>query len=93
VKYVLLCDDGRAAWEKAGETELREATKENVRVCHQISAKGQHLTRCAAAPGALPTSTSVCVRNGRRLVTDGPFAESKEQLGGFYLIDVSNLDD
>jgi hypothetical protein len=56
VKYVLLCDDGRAAWEKAGETELREATKENVRVCHQISAKrtaSDPLRRCTRCPAHL----------------------------------------
>ena len=42
-----------------------------------------------------PTSsaTTVRVKNGKRVVTDGPFAETKEQLGGFYLIDVENLDE
>ena len=39
------------------------------------------------------TSTSVRVRGGKKLVTDGPFAETKEQLGGFYLIDVRDLDE
>ena len=38
-------------------------------------------------------ATSVRVKDGERLVTDGPFAETKEQLGGFYLIEVDNLDD
>ena len=41
----------------------------------------------------IATATTVRVRDGKRLVTDGPFAETKEQLGGFYLIDVPNLDD
>jgi hypothetical protein len=42
-----------------------------------------------------PTSaaTTVRLKNGKRVVTDGPFAETKEQLGGFYLIDVPNLDE
>jgi hypothetical protein len=39
------------------------------------------------------TATTVSVRDGRRIVTDGPFAETKEQLGGYYLIDVPGLDD
>jgi hypothetical protein len=39
------------------------------------------------------TATTVRVRDGEALVTDGPFAETKEQLGGYYLIDVDNLDD
>jgi hypothetical protein len=39
------------------------------------------------------TATTVSVRGGQRVVTDGPFAETKEQLGGFYLVDVPSLDD
>jgi hypothetical protein len=39
------------------------------------------------------TATSVRVRDGRRLLTDGPFAETREQLGGFYIVDVDSLDD
>ena len=42
---------------------------------------------------ATSTATSVRVRNGKRLVTDGPFAETREQLGGYYLVDASNLDE
>jgi len=41
----------------------------------------------------IETATSVRVRNGRILVTDGPFAETKEQLAGFYLVDAENLDE
>ena len=40
-----------------------------------------------------PTATTVSVRDGRRIVTDGPFAETKEHLGGYYLIDAPSLDD
>lgn len=40
-----------------------------------------------------PTATTVRVRDGRTLVTDGPFAETKEALGGFYLLDVKDLDE
>ena len=39
------------------------------------------------------TATSVQIREGKRLVTDGPFAETREQLGGFYIVDVKNLDE
>ena len=39
------------------------------------------------------TASTVRVRNGKTLTTDGPFAETKEQLGGYYLIDVPNLDE
>ncbi len=91
MKYMLLCYDDERTWEKAGETALREAMVEAVELCHEINAKGQYLTAAPLHPVA--TATSVRVRNGERLVTDGPFAETKEQLGGFYLIDVPNLDE
>ncbi len=39
------------------------------------------------------TATSVRVRNGKTVTTDGPFAETKEQLGGFYIVDAENLDE
>jgi hypothetical protein len=42
---------------------------------------------------SVSTATSVRVRNGKRIVTDGPFAETREQLGGYYLIEAENLDD
>ena len=41
----------------------------------------------------MSTATTVRVRDGKRLTTDGPFAETKEQLGGFYLVEANNLDD
>ena len=57
----------------------------------EIRSSGQYL----AANPLHPTSmaTSVRVRNGKRLVTDGPFAETREQLGGYFLIEANNLDD
>ena len=51
---------------------------------------GAHLGGEALQP--VSDATTVAVRDGRRLVTDGPFAETKEQLGGYYLIDVADLD-
>jgi hypothetical protein len=51
----------------------------------------ESLGRLAAAPVA--TATSVRIREGKRLVTDGPFAETREQLGGFYLVDAKDLDE
>src|SRR5207253_4213675 len=58
---------------------------------HEINVAGHYL---AAAP-LHPTSmaTSVRVREGRRFVTDGPFAETREQLGGYFLIDAGDLDE
>jgi hypothetical protein len=91
MKYMLLCYDDEKAWENAGEAALQAALREAVGLTHELAAKGQYL---AAAPlHSVSMATSVRVRDGKRLVTDGPFAETREQLGGYYLIDVDNLDE
>jgi hypothetical protein len=75
-------------WEAAGwEKCYRESTE----LAHDLNAKGQYLS--ASPLQNLATATSVRVRDGKRLVTDGPFAETREYLGGFYLVDVENLDE
>jgi len=89
MKYMLLCYDDEQAWEQAGQAALAQAMQEAVGLCHEINAKGQYLTAAPLHPVA--TATTVRIRDGQRLVTDGPFAETREQLGGFYLIDVPDL--
>jgi hypothetical protein len=71
--------------------EREQCYRESVQLAHEIDSAGQYL---AAAP-LHPTSTaaSVRVRAGKRLVTDGPFAETREQLGGYFLIDARDLDE
>jgi hypothetical protein len=91
MKYMLLCYDDDVAWDKAGQAALKAAMEEAVALCHEINAKGQYLDASPLEP--VSTATSVRVRNGKRLVTDGPFAETREVLGGYYLIDVASLDD
>jgi hypothetical protein len=91
MRYLLLCYDDSAAWEKAGETALRQAREEAVQLVQQLAAKGQYVS--AAPLHSTATATSVRVRAGKRVVTDGPFAETREHLGGFYLIDVKDLDE
>jgi hypothetical protein len=78
------------------EQALDDATRaacygESVQLANDISASGHYLGASPLHPTA--TATSVRVRNGKRMVTDGPFAETREQLGGYYLVDVENLDD
>ncbi|HWQ53476.1 MAG TPA: YciI family protein [Bryobacteraceae bacterium] len=88
MKYMLLIyADEQAADEAAREECYQESTE----VARQLQAKGQFL---AAAP-LYPTSTatSVRVRDGKRLVTDGPFAETREQLGGYFLVEARDLDE
>jgi len=64
---------------------------ESTRLAHQLKANGQYLAASPLQPTA--TATSVRVRDGKRLVTDGPFAETREQLGGYYLVDARDLDE
>lgn len=91
MKYMLLCYDDEAAWERAGQATLQDAMQEAVQLTHELDARGQYLSAAPLHPVA--TATSVRVRDGRRLVTDGPFAETREVLGGYYLIDVKDLNE
>jgi hypothetical protein len=78
--------------EKAlSETEREECYKESTQHTHELNATGKYL---AAAPlHPVSTATSLRVRDGKRVVTDGPFAETREQLGGFFMIDAQDLDE
>jgi hypothetical protein len=73
------------------EPEREACYEESLELVHQLNARGQY--RAAAPLQSVSTATSVRVREGKRLITDGPFAETREQLGGYYLIDVDDLDE
>jgi hypothetical protein len=64
---------------------------ESAALTQELHAKGQYLNASPLQPVA--TATSVRVRNGNRIVTDGPFAETREQLGGFYIVEAKDLDE
>ena len=91
MKFMLLCYDDAEHWERAGEKAHREAMQEAVGLTHELDAKGQYLTASPLRP--VETATCVRIREGKRLVTDGPFAETREILGGYYLIDVKDMDE
>lgn len=88
MKYMLLIYGDEGAWTQ----EEREACMdESVELCHELQRKGQYL---AASPlHSVTTATSIRKTGDKTLVTDGPFAETAEQLGGYFLIDVANLDE
>jgi hypothetical protein len=88
MKYMLLI----YADEKAlSEPERKDCYVESTQLAHDLHSNGQYV----AANPLHPTSmaTSVKVRDGKRVVTDGPFAETREQLGGYFLIEAKNLDE
>jgi hypothetical protein len=91
MKYMLLCYDDEKAWEKAGEPALQAAMNQAVQLSHELNDRGQLLD---VSPLEW-SSSAVCVRvrDGKTTVTDGPFTETREVLGGYYIIDVDNLDE
>jgi hypothetical protein len=88
MKYMLLVYCPENAWT---QEEWTACTVESTTVCHELHEKKQFLDASPLHPVA--TATSVRIRDGKRLITDGPFAETSEQLGGYFLIDVDNLDE
>src|SRR3954454_24768690 len=73
------------------EQEREACYHESVGLTHDLKTKGQYLAAAPLQPVA--TATSLRVRDGRRLVTDGPFAETREQLGGYFLVEARDLDE
>ncbi len=88
MKYMLLVYLDEQAMTDA---EREHCYVESAQLAQDLNSSGQYLDASPLHPVA--TATSVRVRDGKRLVTDGPFAETREQLGGYYLIDARDLDD
>src|SRR3954451_5275625 len=88
MKYMLLIYGAEDAWT---EDERRACMIESLGVCDELAARGKYL---GASPlQSVTTAATVRVRDGRPLVTDGPFAETTEQLGGYYVLDLADLDE
>jgi hypothetical protein len=88
MRYMLLIYADEQSWPEA---EREQCYKDSAQLAHQLKAKGQYLAANPLQPVA--TATSVQVRNEKRFVTDGPFAETREQLGGYFLVEAKNLDE
>src|SRR5688572_19743544 len=84
MKYILLVHHDEESFRKRPEAERQQMLQESVQLAQQLNSSGHYL---AAAP-LRPSSETVCVRvrDGKPLLTDGPFAETREQLGGYFLI-------
>ena len=91
VKYMLLICRDEEVWDKLGVTERQRIYAETLKLSEELTSRGQYLAGHPLHPSS--AATSVRVRDGKPLVTDGPFAETREQLGGYMIIDVKDLDD
>lgn len=88
MKYMMLIYMGEQA---LSEAEREHCYVESAQLARDLHVNGQYLAANPLHPVA--TATSVRVRDGKPLVTDGPFAETREHLGGYFLIDAKNLDE
>jgi hypothetical protein len=88
MKYMLLIYADERVWT---EPEREACYGESAQLCRQLNTAGKYISASPLQPVA--TATSVRVREGKRLVTDGPFAETREQLGGYFMVEARDLDD
>ena len=88
MKYMLLIYADEQAWT---EPEREQCYGESTQLAHKLQAERRYLGASPLQP--VSTATSVRVRDGKRVVTDGPFAETREQLGGYFMVEAKNLDD
>src|SRR5262245_45102859 len=88
MKYMLLIYSDEKAWT---DSEREHCYAESTELTHELASREQYLAASPLQP--VSTATSVRVRDGKRLVTDGPFAETREQLGGYFLVDAKDLNE
>ena len=91
MKYMLLIYHDEPSWNAVPENERQQIYLEYRKLRTDLESLGQFVTGSQLQP--ISTATSVRVRDGKELVTDGPFAETHEQLGGYFLIEAKNLDE
>jgi hypothetical protein len=91
MKYMLLIYHDEPSWDAITETERQQIYLEYRTLREELVSRGQFESGSQLQP--ITTATTVRVRDGKELVTDGPFAETHEQLGGYFLIEAKDLDE
>ena len=91
MRYLCLIYENEKAWESLPTAESEAVMNEYFTFTSDIQKNGKYVAGEALQP--TQTATTVRVRNGKVSTTDGPFAETKEQLGGFYVIEAKDLND
>ena len=91
MRYLLLIYETEGNWARMSEAEQGKTYQEYMDFTARIKKSGHHLAGEPLQPTS--TATTVRVKNGKTLTTDGPFAETREQLGGFYMVEAKDLDE
>lgn len=91
MKYMLLIYQDEPSWNAISEAERQQIYLEYRKLRGELQERGQFVTGSQLQP--IGTATSVRVRDGKELITDGPFAETHEQLGGYFLVEAKDLDE
>lgn len=91
MQYLLLIYDAEGDLAAMSAMDAQNFHDEYMKFTREIIGSGHHRGGHALQP--VDTATTVRIRNGKMTPTDGPFAETREQLGGYYLIEAKNLDD
>ena len=91
MQYLLLCCFDEERWRKIPESEREHIMREYGEFQQNLAASGQY--RAGAKLGSSQSATTLREQAGKPVITDGPFAETKEQLGGYHLVDCRNLDE
>ena len=91
MRYMLLIHSNEAEWDAISESDIEALMAEYGRFTADLKAAGAYVTGDQLRP--TETATTVRVRDGETLTTDGPFAETKEQFGGYYLVEAADLDE
>jgi hypothetical protein len=91
MRYMLLIYDNPQTWARMTASERDQLMAEYRSLSAQLKARGQYVAGSQLQPAT--TATTVRVQAGKRLLTDGPYAETREHLGGYYLIETKDLDE
>lgn len=91
MQYLLFCCFEEERWAALPELQRAEIMEEYRRLEQELVQSGHY--RAGAKLGSPSSSTTVRVTQGRPAITDGPFAETKEQIGGYHLIECADLDE
>ena len=91
MQYLLLIYDNENTLRAMPEADMAKMYQEYGAFSQEIVASGHFKAGHELQP--IAKATTIRIRDGKRLVTDGPFADTKEQLGGFYLVEASDLDE